>query len=157
MGNAESTPATLSGSDIMFECPKCGKGLVIDCRGAGLNIRCPQCDNEMEVPIPEGLDLTELDKRITAEETLEENVKAVRMAPGDEASGAESAQIKQLQNELEAVKAQRQYISQRHEEMLKALKTVHRQIIDFRQALEDINRMIEDLAGKEADETQKII
>ena len=30
-------------TDIAFSCPSCGKNLVIDYRGAGLEIKCTQC------------------------------------------------------------------------------------------------------------------
>ena len=48
-------------NDIVFDCPHCGKNLVIDYRGAGLPINCSDCGKEILVPIPEGMDLTDLD------------------------------------------------------------------------------------------------
>ncbi len=36
--------------DILFECPHCGKSLVIDARGIGQVIVCPDCNKEVEVP-----------------------------------------------------------------------------------------------------------
>lgn len=44
-GSAEVLP-----TDIVFECPQCGKSLAIDARGAGLIVRCPQCQAEIRVP-----------------------------------------------------------------------------------------------------------
>lgn len=37
-------------TDILFECPQCGKSLEIDARGAGYIIVCPDCHNEIQVP-----------------------------------------------------------------------------------------------------------
>ncbi len=37
-------------TDILFECPQCGKSLEIDARGAGYLIVCPDCHNEIQVP-----------------------------------------------------------------------------------------------------------
>ncbi len=48
-------------TDIVFDCPHCGKNLVIDYRGAGLQINCSQCGEEVLVPIPDGMQLTDLD------------------------------------------------------------------------------------------------
>lgn len=48
-------------SDIQFDCPHCGKHLSIDPRGAGLVIVCPDCEKHVSVPIPEGLDIEDLD------------------------------------------------------------------------------------------------
>jgi len=36
--------------DILFDCPACGKNLVIDGGGAGLKILCPQCQSKVTVP-----------------------------------------------------------------------------------------------------------
>lgn len=48
-------------SDIQFDCPHCGKHLSIDPRGAGLVIVCPDCEKHVSVPIPDGLDIEDLD------------------------------------------------------------------------------------------------
>ncbi|MGN0845043.1 MAG: hypothetical protein ACI4QT_07475 [Kiritimatiellia bacterium] len=48
-------------TDIVFECPHCGKSLSIDQRGAGLPIRCTQCQELISVPVPEGMELDDLD------------------------------------------------------------------------------------------------
>ncbi len=47
--------------DIVFDCPHCGKNLVIDYRGAGLEINCSQCGKSVLVPIPDGMELNDLD------------------------------------------------------------------------------------------------
>ena len=49
-------------TDIVFDCPHCGHGLVIDYRGAGLVITCVQCGKPVQVPIPEGMQLSDLDQ-----------------------------------------------------------------------------------------------
>ena len=48
-------------TDIVFDCPHCGKSLVIDYRGAGLQINCSECGESVLVPIPDGMELTDLD------------------------------------------------------------------------------------------------
>lgn len=48
-------------TDIVFDCPQCGKTHVIDYRGAGLPIDCSQCGNQLLVPIPAGMELADLD------------------------------------------------------------------------------------------------
>jgi predicted RNA-binding Zn-ribbon protein involved in translation (DUF1610 family) len=57
--NAED--ADIRDTDIVFECPHCGKNLVIDYRGAGLQINCSECGEGVLVPIPDGMQLTDLD------------------------------------------------------------------------------------------------
>lgn len=48
-------------SDIIFDCPHCGKSLAIEYRGAGLTVPCTDCGNDVVVPIPEGLELDDID------------------------------------------------------------------------------------------------
>ena len=48
-------------TDIVFDCPHCGKSLVIDYRGAGLQINCSECGEPALVPIPDGMELNDLD------------------------------------------------------------------------------------------------
>ena len=49
-------------TDIVFDCPHCGHGLVIDYRGAGLVITCVKCGRPVQVPIPDGMSLPDLDQ-----------------------------------------------------------------------------------------------
>lgn len=53
--------AEISDTDIAFDCPHCGKNLVIDYRGAGLQINCSGCGEQILVPIPDGMNLSDLD------------------------------------------------------------------------------------------------
>jgi predicted nucleic acid-binding Zn-ribbon protein len=57
--NAEE--AEIRDTDIVFDCPHCGKNLVIDYRGAGLQINCSECGEPVLVPIPDGMQLGDLD------------------------------------------------------------------------------------------------
>lgn len=52
----------ISESDIVFDCPHCGHGLVIDYRGAGLVITCVECGKPVQVPIPDGMSLSDIDQ-----------------------------------------------------------------------------------------------
>lgn len=53
--------AEVRDTDIAFDCPHCGKGLVIDYRGAGLQVPCSGCGQSVLVPIPDGMQLSDLD------------------------------------------------------------------------------------------------
>ena len=53
--------AEVRDTDISFDCPYCGKNHVIDYRGAGLSINCSECGKSILVPIPEGMELGDLD------------------------------------------------------------------------------------------------
>ncbi len=58
---ADEASAEIRDTDIVFDCPECGKNLVIDYRGAGLQINCSQCGASVLVPIPDGMELSDLD------------------------------------------------------------------------------------------------
>jgi len=51
----------IQSTDIIFNCPVCGSSLAIDYRGAGLQINCTQCGTPVQVPIPSGMDVSDLD------------------------------------------------------------------------------------------------
>lgn len=53
--------AEIRDTDIVFDCPHCGKNLVIDYRGAGLPIKCCACGESVLVPIPDGMEVGDLD------------------------------------------------------------------------------------------------
>jgi len=53
--------ADIRDTDIEFGCPHCGNSMVIDYRGAGLQVACSQCGETVLVPIPEGMELNDLD------------------------------------------------------------------------------------------------
>lgn len=151
MNHAESKNPTLAGSDILFECGQCGKNLSIDCRGAGLNIRCPQCDSELEVPIPEGFDLAEIDRAISDSVASDKKIK-LPMPDSDAtaAASSESAeQIEMLKAELETIRAQRENITQQKADMLKAIRIVNRQVEELRKALDGLGAALDAQTGLE--------
>ena len=55
-------------TDIVFNCPHCDHSLCIDYRGAGLLTNCTECAKEVQVPIPEGMSIGDLD--LSADQTL---------------------------------------------------------------------------------------
>ena len=47
---AKDEDAMVTTTDILFECPSCGKSLVVDEAGEGMIIDCPQCRTNVIVP-----------------------------------------------------------------------------------------------------------
>ena len=60
-GEGSEDDAEISDTDIVFDCPHCGHNLVIDYRGAGLQIKCVKCGKPALVPIPDGMNIDDLD------------------------------------------------------------------------------------------------
>lgn len=71
--DTDKIPAT----DIVFECPYCGKSLSIDQRGAGLVIACTQCQQMVTVPIPDGMELSDIDLPPEEQETQLSNMRVM--------------------------------------------------------------------------------
>lgn len=67
----------INDNDIVFDCPHCGHGLVINYRGAGLIINCAECDMPVQVPIPDGMELADLDQE---PEELQNQIRNLRRA-----------------------------------------------------------------------------
>ena len=61
MGEIPELEDEIKETDIIFDCPHCGKSLAIDYRGAGLTITCSDCGNDIEVPIPDGMEIEDVD------------------------------------------------------------------------------------------------
>ncbi len=57
----QGAPISAAG-DIVFNCPQCSHQLVIDVRGAGLTVNCTECGETVQVPIPEGMEVADLDE-----------------------------------------------------------------------------------------------
>jgi len=80
------------GTDIVFECPYCTKSLAIDYRGAGLTVQCTDCDNNVIVPIPEGMDLSDIDSTEEEQEARLVNLRRL-LAAAEERAGRLEAEV----------------------------------------------------------------
>lgn len=87
----------ISENDIVFECPHCGHSLVIDYRGAGLIINCTECGEQVEVPIPEGMQLEDLDQSPEDQEAQIGNLRRMLAKAENRAAGlvTELASVKE--------------------------------------------------------------
>lgn len=88
----DNSPEEIRETDIVFDCPHCGKSLAIDYRGAGLTIECSDCGREVEVPIPEGMQITDID---SSEEEQEIRILNLRRLLVEK-----EYRIRQLENQL---------------------------------------------------------
>lgn len=84
-------------TDIVFDCPYCSKSLAIDYRGAGLNVQCTDCGRNVQVPIPEGMDISDLDSSVEEQEVRILNLRRT-LAMAEE-------RISSLEAELERLRA----------------------------------------------------
>ncbi len=97
--NADDT-SEIKETDIVFDCPQCGKSLAIDYRGAGLSIPCSDCGSIVEVPIPEGLQITDID---SAEQDAGAAILSLRRS-----LAAADLRIRQLEAEIAEINERRE-------------------------------------------------
>jgi len=114
---AADEAADIKVTDIVFDCPHCGKSLAIDYHGAGLAIQCTDCGNDVEVPIPEGMEVEDIDSN---EEDQEIRILKLRHA----LSAAESkiAELEGHVADLTAGQAVAQKARLREEERLRVIQ-----------------------------------
>jgi transcription elongation factor Elf1 len=91
--------AEIKESDIVFDCPYCGKSLAIDYRGAGLTIPCTDCGKSVVVPIPEGMRLADIDSNVEEQEGLIRNLR--------KSLAAAEFRIQQLESDLQDMTSKR--------------------------------------------------
>ncbi len=98
-GDDDEPETEIRDTDIVFDCPHCGHNLAIDYRGAGLQITCVNCGENVLVPIPDGMKIDDLD--IEPGEILKQLFAARRHMKDAE------LRIAQLQDDLEKMTIRR--------------------------------------------------
>ena len=97
-------PVDAGATDIIFDCPHCGKSLAIDERGAGLVITCPDCNQQVQVPVPD--EEQEVDDVVVKPEAdPQEQIKSL-----SEALTKYQTKVERLVASLEEVRARRTYL-----------------------------------------------
>ena len=112
-------------SDIVFECPKCGKSMAIEARGAGRIVSCPKCQHRVVVPD---------DGREVPDEGL---------PPRENMSDAD-VKIQQLTTSLKELTARRKYLEHLRSENLARFRSLKDELAVIQQALDRINSLFVD-------------
>ena len=138
MADTPDEVADIKETDIIFDCPHCGKSLAIDYRGAGLAIPCTDCGKEVEVPIPEGMELTDIDSSDEEQEIrilnlrrslaaaefrveqLEAQVAVLTEAKNAAADAPADTRIRQILQMLDTLEAQNESV----EKSIRAIREV---------------------------------
>ncbi len=113
-------------NDIVFDCVHCGHGLVINYRGAGLVINCAECGEPVQVPIPDGMELADLDQE---PEELQNQIRHLRLT---------LYKAEERTQELESVINS---LKERRTSLEKERATQLRRLAEIRSALEQVQRL----------------
>ncbi|MDO5462051.1 MAG: hypothetical protein Q4F99_00980 [bacterium] len=124
--------AEIMASDIVFDCPQCGHNLVVDYRAAGLQVPCPDCGAIIQAPIPDGMQIEDLDS--DPGELLQQLLQSRRMLVKTEAAAQQMGdKVVELTEELARCRAIIQSIRARLETLEEAnamISSTHKDILD---------------------------
>lgn len=124
-------------TDIVFDCPFCGKSLAIDFKGAGLTIKCTDCAKMVEVPIPEGMEIDDLDRTPDEQEL---NILHLRKALGHA-----EARIEALERELEHTRRRKRRLQDYRMEAEQKLAAINEKLEIIERAAERITDLVSDV------------
>lgn len=126
-------------TDIVFDCPHCGKSLAIDYRGAGLTIPCSDCGRDVAVPIPEGMSLADLD---SSEEEQEMRILNLRRS-----LSAAEFRIQQLENEVHELSSRRDSLEQGRTDSLFKIGTIQEKLGTLQSLLDEAFKSVSEIAN----------
>lgn len=138
-GKDPSDPNDIRDSDIVFDCPFCSKSLAIDCRGAGLTISCPDCNNIIEIPIPEGMDVSDIDSS--------DADKAVRLIHMREVISGSQQRIMALEEEVKAITLRRDTLEASRTENALRFEVIEREVASIQRSLLRISEVLGSTTG----------
>jgi len=125
-------------TDIVFDCPHCGKSLAIDYRGAGLTIPCTDCGNHVEVPIPEGMDIADIDSS--------DEEKEIRILNLRRSLAATESHLSDLKEELESTNHRREALERIRKEKLERERLVKENLATVQRSLESLSSAVQAIA-----------
>ena len=121
-------------TDIVFDCKYCSKSLAIDYKGAGLNIPCSDCGKMVEVPIPEGMDIGDIDK---SDEEMEIVILNLRKS-----LAAAESKVASLDEDVDELNSRRESLEKLRSDTVYKFGSVAEQISIVQKALDDIANAI---------------
>lgn len=128
--------AEIKDTDIVFDCPFCGKSLAIDYRGAGLSVPCTDCGNYVQVPIPEGMNVSDIDS--SAGEDQQKMLFNLRKS----LAVAES-RLEKLQKNFTELTIKQQSMEKSRDKALQKLTAVRENLLAMRRCLDDMAKHFE--------------
>ena len=131
-------------TDIVFDCPHCSKSLAIDYRGAGLTIPCTDCGKMVDVPIPEGMELGDIDR---TDEEQEIQILNLRRS-----LATAEYRIEQLEQEMLELRSRRDVLEHEHNQTVSRRSRLLGSVTALRDSLQAAAEAAEAIADDLADE-----
>lgn len=127
-------------TDIIFDCPNCAKSLAIDYRGAGLTIKCSDCGSDVQVPIPDGMEIEDLDSPFEDQEIRIIQLRRSLTNAQERITTLESA-LEDLMQRRDALERERSLQTLRNGDFLEKLGVIESALKDSSKALEAVAAM----------------
>jgi transcription elongation factor Elf1 len=144
MADQEQNSTEIKETDIVFDCPHCSKSLAIDYRGAGLTIPCTDCGKMVDVPIPEGMELGDIDR---TDEEQEIQILNLRRS-----LATAEYRIEQLEEEMQELRSRRDVLEHEHNQTVSRRGRLLGSVTALRDSLQTAAAAAEAIAGDLADE-----
>ncbi|MDD5679575.1 MAG: hypothetical protein PHW60_16520 [Kiritimatiellae bacterium] len=149
----EPFPAT----DIVFRCGVCGKGLVINALGAGLEITCPNCGAEMQVPQSGNADgANPEDEQSTVEAGADEEKADWEFPEISDVLADAHEQINALKTENDELQFRRRFLEKRHALVSQDMQALRQEISVIRKAMDRAEAILKTMEDPPASDTQPI-
>jgi len=129
----------IKASDVIFDCPHCGKSLAIDYRGAGLSIPCTDCGRTVDVPIPEGMEITDID---SSDEDKEMRILSLRKS-----LAAAESRIVNLELRLDSVYSEKAALSNGDERRRNQMATILKAVEHMRRSLHQVDNALAEIVS----------
>ena len=144
MADQGQNSTEIKDTDIVFDCPHCSKSLAIDYRGAGLTIPCTDCGKMVDVPIPEGMELGDIDR---TDEEQEIQILNLRRS-----LATAEYRIEQLEEEMHELRSRRDALEHEHNQTVSRRGRLLGSVTALRDSLQTAAAAAEAIAGDLADE-----
>lgn len=130
-------------TDIVFGCPHCGKSLAIDYRGAGLTIPCTDCGQTVEVPIPEGMEMTDIDSS--------EGEQEIRIRNLRKSLTAAETRISQLENQIDGLTESHERLKRTYGQVSGRFSAILAQVAVIRRSMAEISSALDKMSSAAMD------
>lgn len=140
MSHGPNSDVDIKDTDIIFDCPHCAKSLAIDYRGAGLTIKCSDCGGDVQVPIPDGMELDDLDRPLEDQELQIIQLRKSLLKAQDRIADLENA-IEDLMVRRDALERDRSEKTLRMGSVLEKIGVIDTALTDISKALEAVTAL----------------
>ncbi len=130
-------------TDIIFDCPHCAKSLAIDYRGAGLTIKCSDCGGDVQVPIPDGMELDDLDRPLEDQELQIIQMRRSLQKAQERIADLEGA-LEELMDRRDSLERDRSAQTLRMGSVLEKVGVIDTALKDISKALEAVSALCRD-------------